>query len=390
MKKNERQIYSNINRIKNSLIKLKNIKSQIDNHSKYNFSLNLFFRHKDKSSSYFKIYKNSISSNNNSKNIHEILDKNGSLFKSEISNSDRKTDLINYVHFDINYLKKISIENLKKKVFLYNMYKMNHNDNNLSCLYMPQNKKRKINFFRNKFLLGQKNYFKKLFQHYDFQFSSYITKRINLSFCKDTKNNNEKDKLKNNYEPDEPNMNSMKDLSDNFSCSSFKNNNHHHNKKNIFNIKNYIRIKIKKHKTPNDLKKSNELLDENIENKQNNIINKEKIIDDNYNEYLKDISSSESNTSKNGAKNINKKSPKIKLKNLKNNILLFNKAELYRKRNKINKNKNSNKKIENNNKLFGLNKINIKRPKIFDDISKSIDLENTILRKKINPEKNVL
>ena len=105
---------------------------------------------------------------------------------------------------------------------------------------------------------------------------------------------------------------------------------------------------------------------------------------------MKDISSSESNTSKNGAKNINKKSPKIKLKNLKNNILLFNKAELYRKRNKINKNKNSNKKIENNNKLFGLNKINIKRPKIFDDISKSIDLENTVLRKKINPEKNVL
>ena len=117
MKKNERQIYSNINRIKNSLIKLKNTKSQIDNHSKYNFSRNLFFRHKDKSSSYFKIYKNSISSNNNSKNIHEILDKNGSLFKSEISNSDRKTDLINYVHFDINYLKKISIENLKKKSF---------------------------------------------------------------------------------------------------------------------------------------------------------------------------------------------------------------------------------------------------------------------------------
>lgn len=390
---NERQIYSNINRMKNSLIKLQNIKPQMGNHSKCNFSRNLFFKDKDKSSSYFKIYKNSNSSINNSKNIPDNLDKNGKLFKNDIPNSDRKIDLINYVKFDINYLRKISLENFKKKVFLSEMYKMKPKENDLSCLYMPQNRIRKINFFRNKFLMGQKNYFEKIFGHYDFQFSSYIRKRINLSFRKDTKNNYENDKLKNNlYEQGEQNMNSFRDLSENFSWSSFRKTKNHYDKKDIFKLNNYIRIKIKKHKTQNNSQKSNELLDENIEDKENNLINKEKIIDENYNEYLKDISSSESNKSKSksGSKNKNKKCRKVKIKNLKNKILLFNKAEIYRNSNGINKNKNSYKIIENNSKFFGLNKIMINRPKINDDISKSIDLENPILRKKINLEKSVL
>ena len=52
-----------------------------------------------------------------------------------------------------------------------------------------------------------------------------------------------------------------------------------------------------------------------MQNKTNNPIKKEKITDNNYDEYFKDISSPKSNKSKNKSKNTSKKSSKVETKN---------------------------------------------------------------------------
>ena len=46
---------------------------------------------------------------------------------------------------------------------------------------------RKMDFINYQFLLGQKNYFKRLFQHFDFHFSSSDSKRINPFLNRDSK-----------------------------------------------------------------------------------------------------------------------------------------------------------------------------------------------------------
>ena len=351
MEKNEMQIYSIINRMKNNLIKSKNLKSKINSISKLNNSRNLIPINKNESSSNFSIFKNFIVSHSISK---DISNKKEELFKNDIDSiTERKTDLLNFVQFDKNYLRRI----LSKKNYKANEEK--NNPNLLSWLNIEQNKERKIDFINYQFLLGQKKYFKRLFQHYDFQFSTCDSKGVNPYIYKDSKKYineyssfsgsapilpNLKKKI---FETDEINIQLMKDGSENFSNSSLKNINNIKNKKYIYKINNPTNIKIKKYNAP-DLKQLKELLFEYSKRKNNNIIGKEKIIDDNYNEYLKSISSSDSEKKKNKENNISKKNNKVKIKKLKNKILLYDKADIYHNIKRININNNSNIIIQNN------------------------------------------
>jgi hypothetical protein len=184
----------------------------------------------------------------------------------------------------------------------------------------------------------------------------------------------------------------MKDENENFSISSFKNYKNSHNKKNIFETVNYSHIKNTNNNTLKSFKKSKEsLLDykriipikknnlferakkiikikNHKEHKENIYCNKSsghlKIIDDNYKEYLKDISSSNSNKSKRKEKNKNES--------------LENKNEIFRRIKIINKPKYSN--------LLEFSKITSDRRKILNEnnktIIKTIIIENPFLRKK--------
>ena len=100
------QIYSIINRMKSNLFKLKNKRAKINPISKFNSSNNLLSVNKNEVSSNFNIFKNGIVSNSISKDIYNKKDE---VFKNDIDSiSERKTDLLNFVQFDINYLRKIS------------------------------------------------------------------------------------------------------------------------------------------------------------------------------------------------------------------------------------------------------------------------------------------
>ena len=173
------QIYSIINRMKSNLFKLKNKRAKINPISKFNSSNNLLSVNKNEVSSNFNIFKNGIVSNSISK---DISNKKEEVFKNDIDSiSERKTDLLNFVQFDINYLRKISPKNN------FNTYEINNNSNIFNWLNISQIKERKMDFINYQFLLGQKNYFKRLFQHFDFHFSSSDSKRINRCLNRDSK-----------------------------------------------------------------------------------------------------------------------------------------------------------------------------------------------------------
>ena len=131
--------------------------------------------------------------------------------------------------------------------------------------------------------------------------------------------------------------------------------------------------------------------DENENNKNCNISKgKEKIIDDIYNEYLRGISSSESNKSKSKSKNLSKNKYQNKIcsiKSLKNKFLLKSKNEISQSIRKINENNNSNKNIKNHFNFTKYIKFNLDRRKILEDNCKSIAIKNPLLRKKIMLEK---
>jgi hypothetical protein len=279
---------------------------------------------------------------------------------------------------------------------------------------MTHIKKKKIDFIKYKFLLGQKNYYKRLFDQDDFGFSPYYSKKINPYSHNNSKIYSNQEILKKIFlELEELNAQSMKDGSKNLSIISCKNSRRSPNKKNVFRISNYTNLRIKKYNTPNALKKSNDLLFESnkskliIRNTKYNMFEKanknednkncskskekEKNIDDIYNEYLRDVSSSESNKIKSKSKNIIKKKYKYKIcsiKSLKNKLLLNDKSEISQNIKRINENDNSNKKLRNNNNNYiKYMKLKLDRRKILEDNSKSIVIKNPLLRKKIMLEK---
>ena len=369
------QIYSIINRMKSNLFKLKNKRAKINPISKFNSSNNLLSVNKNEVSSNFNIFKNGIVSNSISK---DISNKKEEVFKNDIDSiSERKTDLLNFVQFDINYLRKISPKNN------FNTYEINNNSNIFNWLNISQIKERKMDFINYQFLLGQKNYFKRLFQHFDFHFSSSDSKRINPCLNRDSKKYiNENSSLnpsrlmqnqkKDFFEQDELNVHQMKEGSRNFCSSSLKNINGI-NKKSILKLNKNKKIKLKKY-CESDIKKLKEILFEYSKRKNNKLIEKEKIIDDDYKEYLKAIPSTESNKSISKDKKLNKKNPKTKIKNLKINALLYDKTDIYHNIKRIKINNNSNIILKNNaNKFPKLNKIVLNRKNNLENVNKSFN-----------------
>ena len=369
------QIYSIINRMKSNLFKLKNKRAKINPISKFNSSNNLLSVNKNEVSSNFNIFKNGIVSNSISK---DISNKKEEVFKNDIDSiSERKTDLLNFVQFDINYLRKISPKNN------FNTYEINNNSNIFNWLNISQIKERKMDFINYQFLLGQKNYFKRLFQHFDFHFSSSDSKRINRCLNRESKkyinensslnpSRSKQNQKKDFFEQDELNVHQMKEGNGNFSSSSLKNINGI-NKKSILKLNKSRKIKLKKY-CESDIKKLKEILFEYSKRKNNKLIEKEKIIDDDYKEYLKAIPSTESNKSISKDKKLNKKNPKTKIKNLKINALLYDKTDIYHNIKRIKINNNSNIILKNNaNKFPKLNKIVLNRKNNLENINKSIN-----------------
>ena len=418
MKKNEAKLYGNIEQIQNNFIKLKFMRSKTGTQLKFNISRNSFSKNKNKTASNFNIYKNSQISDNNSKNITK---KNEEPLKKDINSiSNQKLVLINFVQCNPNFTRRKSSQEIKSRVCSSKTCDSKNNSyNSYRCLNKTQIKERKADFIKYKFLLEQNNYFKSLFRKNDFGFSTFYSKQINPCLRKNNKKYNFNiNKIKKDFSYQDLKVNSLKNGNENCCISSYKDLKSIHNKKNIFRIKNYTSIKIKKYITPNILKQSNESLfdyNDNIRSKRNNLIDKtkkiknnnynhqkhkfydehnksnenEKIIDDNYNEYLKDISSSESNNIKFEPNILFKKSGKVsnkRLKPLNNKLPLNDKSEINQYIKRLNKYNYSNIIIKNNKKLFELKKLNSNRKKNMDDfsksISKSIVIENSTSRKK--------
>ena len=385
MEENENQIFSKINRTQKNLINLSNKRLNIYSISKYNYSRNSFTKNIKQISSNFCIFKNILISNNISQ---DIPTKNEELISSDINSaSNKKTKLVNSVQFDESYLRKIS----------YKTCGMNSNINIL------RNKKRKYDFIKYKFLLGQKNYFKRLFQNFDFGLSLYDSKSVNPSLKKDLKKYNDESGTKKIYlKQDDINIPSTKDGSEDISINSCKNaNNNKNNNKIIFKRNNYTDIKIKKYILPNIIKQQNDFLLENNKNtnKSNNLFEKckeykkqEKIIYDNYNEYLKSISLSESNESLTEVKRKIKKNNTPRINNLKpliKKLSLYNKEDIYHNIKRINKNRNSSIILGNSNN-FEFDKFIINRRKALLNIGKNDVIKNPVIRKRIVLKKVVL
>ena len=352
--------------------------------------------------------------NNYSKRISKKLQE---LSKSDINYiSNKKTIPENSVH-----IRRISAKNNRTKFFPQKTCYMKKNNNNIFLLNIKKIKNEKKNFNKHNYSFGQKNDYNLLYQKDDLIDSSFYSINKNPFI----NNNNKKyyinaDKLKINYlKHEELNKNSIKDENKHISNFSFNNSNSCQNISNSFRINNYNYLK--KNKGSNILKKPNQLLfdyndsipdgksnlikeskdDKKINNYQENIEynksnDKEKIIDDNYNEYLKSIASSESNNSINELKNPNNKYKKILIKGLKplkDKLSLNNANKTFQYEKNLNKNNYSNimiQKNENNKRLFKYKKNISNRRKNSDDISKSIVIENLYARKKLLLVKNVL
>ena len=375
MENNELQIRSIINRNRTiNSIKLKNSKSQIRLIPKYNISRNINSKSINETSSNFSSIKNFIQSKYNSKDIQDNSDKNRNN-KKDI-NSNRRTYSVNYVKFDKNYFRRISSKNNGKE------YKKKNNSNIFSLININQTIDRKIDFFNYVFLLRQKEYFKKLFQHFDFKEPSRYIKTRNRNLNKISKKYSYNNRLKKNYFQQKEYL--IKDDNKNISSSNFKTINNFHNKTCYFNGSNYDNIKIKEYNAQNNLQKIKGFLSEYNKRKNKNLNEKEKIIDDNYKEYLKGISSDESDENKTKSKIFNKKNNIVKFNKIKNKILLFDKSDIYSNIKRINNNSNSNIIIKNNNNKYSRFKtFIINRKKSFENVSKSINIKNSILRKKL-------
>ena len=409
MQKNENQFYSIISQNKNTLLNIKNRGSDSNIFSKFNKSRNLLIKIGNKTLSGNDSYKNNMLSNiNDSK---ENPNKNEELYNNFINSSDnKKKNFINSVQLDVNYLSKFASNTIKSKIFWSLMDKKN-NENNFCLLNKTPKKRKKIDFIKYKFLLGQRNYH----QRYDYDFAPFYYKKKYPYLNRSSKKLNNKDKILKKFclDPDNINAQSMKDIKDikeakeNVSFSSIKNMKRIFPKANNIKKNNYTSIKIKKYNNSgilsciqNKLNPSNNLpIEYNIRSiknilfekskeieEYNKLKEKHKIIDDGYNEYLNRISPSDSNRIINKIRKVN-----LKLRNKNNNkklkvsknIVIFNDIkDINRNIRKANRNNNSNLNINYNNS-FDFKKLISDRNKFMEDINKNINIGNRVLRKKI-------
>ena len=385
MEKIENKFDNDINHIQSILMRFKHKKSKSNTFTKFDISRNSLLQNKNRTTSDFNIYRNFILTKHSSK---DISNKNEEFFKR-----DSKTVLINSVQFDTNFLRKRSCKNNKGEIYSFKSSDMKNYANTIRRLNFAQIKKKKIDFIKYKFLLEQNNYYKRLFDKDYRGFSSYYSEKISLKENLKRYNINLDQLKKLFFENEYKNINSMKNMNENLSMTSIKNHINAHNKKN-----NYISIKIKKKNSTNIIKPTNNLLinyknnilsrKNYLENEGHNETNKfkenEKIIDYNYNEYLKGISSSESNKSKNETNYVSKKNHKIIIKikkSLNDKLILNNRSAIEQKIKRLNQNNYLNMNIKNNKDLLKLKRVILKRKKFHNDISKSIAIENNALRK---------
>ena len=399
MQKNEKKIYKQINCMKNCLIKLNNRKSNLNTFSKINIPRNSILK-KNKTSSNFILYKiNSLYNSNDSKeNLTKLdekqLDKSKEIFNNDINSfnsfTSRRNNGVNTIQLDENYLRLISTKNIKNKRASSLLYNIKNNSQFINSLYIP-NKKKRADLIKYKYLLGKINYFKRIFHLKDGL--TLKSKRNNLSpFQLNIKYNIYNDDLnKSKYlllQSEE--IKSNKNINENFSFPSIP---YHKIHNNIRKFR-FTSIKIKKdfyqkkntNQNINNIgNKKNNLIDNTKDNEENNkSTSPEKIIEDNYNEYLNDISCSESNKSKNEIrskikykKNLEDKITK-RIKDLKKKIFNYDK-------NDINKNIKRNKMYENilkMDKTIKLKKMTFKKRKDAE-VNKNINIDNPILRKKL-------
>ena len=399
MQKNEKKIYKQINCMKNCLIKLNNRKSNLNTFSKINIPRNSILE-KNKTSSNFILYKiNSLYNSNDSKeNLTKLdekqLDKSKEIFNNDINSfnsfTSRRNNGVNTIQLDENYLRLISTKNIKNKRASSLLYSIKNNSQFINSLYIP-NKKKRADLIKYKYLLGKINYFKRIFHSKDGL--TLKSKRNNLSpFQLNIKYNIYNDDLnKSKYlllQSEE--IKSNKNINENFSFPSIP---YHKIHNNIRKFR-FTSIKIKKdfyqkkntNQNNNNIgNKKNNLIDNTKDNEENNkSTSPEKIIEDNYNEYLNDISCSESNKSKNEIrskikykKNLEDKITK-RIKDLKKKIFNYDK-------NDINKNIKRNKMYENilkMDKTIKLKKMTFKKRKDAE-VNKNINIDNPILRKKL-------
>ena len=128
----------------------------------------------------------------------------------------------------------------------------------------------------------------------------------------------------------------------------------------------------------------------NKNNAYDSLIEKEKIVDDNYNEYLKGISSSDWNISKSEIKNIKDINDIAQYENckpIKNKLYLNDKREINEDIKRLNKNKYPIKIIKNIKKLLEYRQPNSNLRKKNEANKKNILIENPFIRKKIMLEK---
>ena len=396
MQKNEKKIYKQINCMKNCLIKLNNRKSNLNT---FSIPRNSILK-KNKTSSNFILYKiNSLYNSNDSKeNLTKLdekqLDKSKEIFNNDINSfnsfTSRRNNGVNTIQLDENYLRLISTKNIKNKRASSLLYNIKNNSQFINSLYIP-NKKKRADLIKYKYLLGKINYFKRIFHLKDGL--TLKSKRNNLSpFQLNIKYNIYNDDLnKSKYlllQSEE--IKSNKNINENFSFPSIP---YHKIHNNIRKFR-FTSIKIKKdfyqkkntNQNNNNIgNKKNNLIDNTKDNEENNkSTSPEKIIEDNYNEYLNDISCSESNKSKNEIrskikykKNLEDKITK-RIKDLKKKIFNYDK-------NDINKNIKRNKMYENilkMDKTIKLKKMTFKKRKDAE-VNKNINIDNPILRKKL-------
>lgn len=399
MQKNEKKIYKQINCMKNCLIKLNNRKSNLNTFSKINIPRNSILK-KNKTSSNFILYKiNSLYNSNDSKeNLTKLdekqLDKSKEIFNNDINSfnsfTSRRNNGVNTIQLDENYLRLISTKNIKNKRASSLLYNIKNNSQFINSLYIP-NKKKRADLIKYKYLLGKINYFKRIFHLKDGL--TLKSKRNNLSpFQLNIKYNIYNDDLnKSKYlllQSEE--IKSNKNINENFSFPSIP---YHKIHNNIRKFR-FTSIKIKKdfyqkkntNQNNNNIgNKKNNLIDITKDNEENNkSTSPEKIIEDNYNEYLNDISCSESNKSKNEIrskikykKNLEDKITK-RIKDLKKKIFNYDKNDINKniKRNKMNEN------ILKMDKTIKLKKMAFKKRKDAE-VNKNINIDNPILRKKL-------
>lgn len=265
MKKNETQFYFNTNLAKNNFINLKNVKLKKNNFT----SRNSFFQIKNKISSRFKFFTNSTIFNKKTLNKKEYISKRD-------INLNRKNISSNSVHINSNFLKKISLNNNKNKIFESKTYYMKNNTNFMSTINISKINNIKKDSIKHKILLRQRND-NNPYQREDYVFFSYYFKNKNPfinNIRKYFMNGDKSNKFI--FNKRELNVRLVKDKTDSFSIFSFNKFNIRENKTNsiknipkkyrIINILNRARKALFDSKMGN-LRKEKFLIEKSKENK---------------------------------------------------------------------------------------------------------------------------